>query len=104
MITLIYCTFPGAETAEKIAKSLVEQRLIACFNLFPMQSGYLWENAYCTENETVALLKTHPEKQAQVEAALLAVHPYQTPCIIHWSVSANAAYEQWIHEIVNTDQ
>lgn len=97
---LFYITFPDAEAAKQISQTLLEQKLIACYNLFPMQSGYVWEGATCHEDEFVGLLKTHESLENAVASAIEQLHPYEVPCIMRWHVSANMAYENWINASV----
>lgn len=93
---IFYITYPDTATANQIGNTLIDQKLIACYNLIPIQSAYLWEGALCTENEVATLLKTSKHLEQAVEQAILAIHPYTTPCIIRWEVQANDAYENWV--------
>ncbi len=96
MISIFYVTHPDADCAKRITSALLEQRLIACANIFPMESAYWWEGALAQEGEWVSILKTLPNLEQAVEQAVMALHPYQTPCIVRWEARANAAYEQWV--------
>ena len=100
MILLVYCTFPDKQTAELISTAMVNQKLAACYNLFDMQSGYIWEGAFCQESECVSIMKTLPPLGETIEKALLANHPYSTPCVLQWQVAANGAYEAYIKSCV----
>ena len=93
---LFYITHPDEPTARRLADRLLEQRLVACANLFPIASAYWWQDRLEHENEWVSIVKTRPELEAAVEAAVLAEHPYEVPCIMRVEVRANAAYEAWI--------
>jgi len=42
-IVLIYCPCGSEEEAARIARTLVEQRLIACANIREMRSIYFWK-------------------------------------------------------------
>ncbi|HZH07606.1 MAG TPA: divalent cation tolerance protein CutA, partial [Lautropia sp.] len=45
-IATVYATFADAEEAERIARTLVEERLAACANILgPCRSIYRWEGA-----------------------------------------------------------
>lgn len=99
-LILFYVTFPDKETAEKISNELLSAKLIACANIHPMNSIYLWKGNMCSENEWVAILKTTLSKEEDIQTFILKNHPYETPCIIRWPVAANAEYEQWINDIV----
>lgn len=48
-IISIYITYPNIEEAKKICTHLLEQKLIACANYFPIESAYWWKGKI--ENE-----------------------------------------------------
>ncbi|MCS6928900.1 MAG: divalent-cation tolerance protein CutA [Saprospiraceae bacterium] len=95
---IFYVTHPDESVARQIAKQVVEKRLVACANVFPIQSIYWWDGEVQHEGEWVSILKTSLELEAEVEQALRALHPYQTPCFLRFEVRANEDYERWIHE------
>lgn len=94
---VFYVTFPDEASAKNMAESLVQQRLAACANIHPIQSLYWWDGALQQEGEWVSILKTRLDLETALEQAILALHPYQTPCIMRLEARANAAYEQWIN-------
>lgn len=96
--TLLYVTHASAEAANQLVDALLERRLIACANSFPIQSAYWWQGAISRETELVTLLKTSLERVAEVERAIEELHPYEVPCVMQLSVQANPAYEAWIQE------
>lgn len=98
----IYITNENEVEAQKIADALMEQRLIACANLFPIQSVYWWQGAIQKEGEWVALVKTVGENWQAVQDLVEQLHPYEVPCMMKTEVSANAAYEQWIRNSVKS--
>ncbi len=93
---LFYITHPDEETARRIAGQLVQERLAACANIFPIQSAYWWDGAVQQEGEWVSILKTRIGLEDILESAIRRLHPYDTPCILRHEVRANADYEQWI--------
>ena len=93
---LVNC--PTLETAEAISATLIEQRLVACSNLYaPIQSTYRWQGKLEHAQEHPLLLKTRPELGDAVEAAIRALHPYEVPSILRIEVTANADYIAWVH-------
>lgn len=92
----IYITYPDLKTAKEIVGVLLEKRLIACANFFPIESMYLWKGSIENAQEVVSLIKTANEKWKQVEDEVLRLHPYETPCILQWNAEANQSYEDWI--------
>ncbi len=97
-ILVFYVTCPTEQAANTIVAYLLEQKLIACANIFPIQSHYHWEGALQNDREWVIVLKTTLELEFKVEAEIRSVHPYQLPCIMRYEAKANADYVQWIHD------
>ena len=96
MISIFYVTHPDADCAKRITSALLGQRLIACANIFPMESAYWWEGAVQQDGEWVSILKTRLDLEQALEQAILAIHPYETPCVMRFEAKANAAYEEWV--------
>lgn len=92
----LYVTHPDRACAEKIGNILLEKKLIACYNLFPIESAYWWNSEIAHSNEIVSLLKTRTDNWKAVKQAILEIHPYVTPCIIRLEMQANEEYEKWI--------
>lgn len=95
---MIYVTHPDETTAQSISQKLLEQKLVACSNIFPITSAYWWEGTIQNEQEWVSVLKTSRENGKAVEKEIEKWHPYQVPCILKWEVNANEKYENWIHQ------
>ncbi|MFN0015616.1 MAG: divalent-cation tolerance protein CutA [Saprospiraceae bacterium] len=95
---IFYITHPDEETARRIGTQLVEKRLAACVNVFPVSSAYWWDSTVHLDNEWVSVLKTRIELEAELEASVRHAHPYDVPCILRFEARANADYEQWIRD------
>ena len=100
---LIYITHPNEKEAERIANLLVEQKFVACANIFPITSSYWWKEAIANEKEWVSIVKTIPENWEAVKAKVTEIHPYEVPCILKFGVEANDAYEEWIRDSVKLE-
>lgn len=100
MPLLILSTFPDVESAAAIVRTLVEEKLIACGNIFPaVRSIYAWQGKIEDTAEVVVLLKTSPALYAKLEKRLTKLHPYEVPEIIAWeSGAASKPYTAWIAE------
>lgn len=95
---LIYVTFPSKENAKEIIYLLLEKKLIACANLFPIESIYNWKGNREENQEIVALLKTQEKLFEKVKEEITKIHPYQIPCILKISVEANSLFASWINK------
>ena len=96
-IISVYVTHASELEAKKVANYLLEKKLIACANYFPIQSSYWWQDSVQNEKEFVSLLKTKSTHWNKLSAEIEKIHPYDTPCIIKFEVTANQGYEDWIN-------
>ncbi|NDD54887.1 divalent-cation tolerance protein CutA [bacterium] len=92
----LYVTFSSEAQALEIIEQLLERRLVACANLFPARSVYKWENMMQKAEETVALLKTLPERSTQVVHLIQKLHAYQVPCIAQANVEVTPSFGEWL--------
>ncbi len=97
----IYITNPSKEEAKNVAKHLLEKKLIACGNIFPISSIYWWENKITEEDEFVLIAKTMEKNFEKVKTEVEKIHPYKIPCIVKISVDSNEKYFEWIQKEVN---
>jgi len=95
----IYITNPNKETAKKIAIHLLKKRLVACTNIFPIESAYWWKGKIENTKEVVLIVKTRKEN-FKVKDEIKRIHPYSIPCIIKFDVEANKEYEKWLKETI----
>ncbi len=96
---LIYTTHSSIEEAEKLTDFLLNEKLIACVNFFPITSQYRWNGKIEKTTEITAILKTRKENWEAVKKYLEENHSYETPCIIKLAeVEANDSYASWIQE------
>jgi periplasmic divalent cation tolerance protein len=95
---VVYTTFPDAEVARRIAHDVVARGLAACVNLLPgMVAVYRWEGRVEQACEVAAILKTRAALVPDLMAAIRAQHPYDTPALVAWPLTAGApAYLAWI--------
>lgn len=80
---LVITNLPDADSAGRIGRLLVEQRLAACVNILaPCTSVYRWNDAVETATEIPLLIKTTLARYPALQAALTAAHPYELPEIV----------------------
>ena len=93
---IVYVTTSSKEEASKIAHYLLESKLIACANLFPINSVYRWEGEIKEDAEFVLLLKTIDKNYDQIVKEISKLHSYSVPCILKMDVKSNEVYEKWV--------
>ena len=95
---LVVTQMPDRASALTLARLLVESRLAACVSIgAPVESLYHWRGKIETAQEIPVVVKTRPERYADVEASIRAHHPYELPEILAVPVTDGLApYLQWI--------
>lgn len=101
----VYVTLPNEETAKKMAKDLVERKLIACANIFPtVTSVYRWDGEVKAEKEVVMFCKTRTELVSDVIGRVRKGHPYDCPCIVALPIhDLFRPYGEWIEQETHSD-
>ena len=101
-VVSVYAVFADAEEAERIGRTMVEERLAACVNILgPIRSIYRWEGAVQTADEVAAIFKTeHSQAEALIER-VTALHSYDVPCVVSWPVEkVQRSYAEWVEDSV----
>ena len=99
---VFFITTASAEEGERIARSLLEERLAACVNIVPaVRSFFWWEGKVQAEAEVLLVVKTQAALFEALAARVRSLHSYTVPEIIALPVTAgNPAYLGWVRESV----
>src|SRR5690606_1493547 len=89
--------------ARQIAKVLIEKRLIACANIMPVNSLYMWQGELQEDSEVLMILKsTSAVFREKLIQAIQDIHSYDVPEIIGMPiVLCSQDYLKWIHDEVS---
>jgi len=101
-ILLLYTTWPDPETAERVGRTVVEERLAACANI--LGSGvsiYRWDGAVERAGETFMILKTTAKAAPALRDRIAALHPYEIPGMVALVADANASYTPFLSWIAS---
>jgi len=99
-VRVAFATAPDWDTAARIARALVEERLAACANVVPgVRSIYRWQGRVEDEAEVLLVLKTRADRVDALGARLRALHPYALPELVALpAVGGLAGYLDWVRE------
>lgn len=94
----LYVTAANRQEAQIIARTLVEERLVACANILgDIESFYRWEGAVQNDAEVALILKTRSVKVNAVTQRIKALHSYDCPCVVALDIQGgNPAFIDWI--------
>lgn len=95
---LVISNLPDQDSAEALARTVVERRLAACVNIMaPCTSVYRWQGEVETTTEVPVFMKTSRSRYPALEAAIRAQHPYELPEIVAVPVALGLpAYLAWV--------
>ena len=99
-IVSVYAVFASTEEAERIGRTVVEERLAACINILsPVRSIYRWKGEIESAEEVAAILKTSEASAAALMARIAALHSYDVPCVVAWPVDKLLrSYADWVED------
>jgi len=99
---IVLCSCPNQATAVQIAQELTTAGLAACTNIIPdITSIYSWEGKLMDSQESMMFIKTRKDKLADLEAAITAIHPYQTPeFLVTPIIMGNRKYTRWMDGVM----
>ena len=102
-VAFLYATAPDPQIAAALARTLVEERLIACGNVLPgVRSVYRWDGAVTEDAEAVLICKTTADRADAAVARLAELHPYDVPAVTRFDAAGgSAAFLGWVAEEVS---
>jgi len=94
----VYVLFANAEEAERIGRTVVEERLAACINILgSVRSIYRWQGSIETADEVAAILKTSQKEADALIMRIAGLHSYEVPCIVTWPIDKLlTSYADWV--------
>lgn len=98
--SVILTTAGSPQEAESLADGLVRQKLVACAQLLPIGSIYMWEGKVEKDSEVLLLLKARTDLYEQIESHILEKHSYDTPEVLRLDVAQGSpGYLSWISSV-----
>ncbi len=96
--SLIYITAVNIDEARKIARTLVEKRLVACANIVPkIESFYWWQGEISEHEEVLIFAKTETRLVKEIISEVKKLHSYKVPAILSFDISlGNPDFLDWI--------
>ena len=100
----IYTTCKNDCEAQKIAKELLNKKLIVCSNWWDSRASYEWKGKICLEKEVILILKTKNQNYFKIKTEIKKLHSYDTPIIAKIKVEeVNKDYLKWLENTLPKD-
>ena len=101
-VVSVYAVFADAEEAERIGRTVVEERLAACINILgprPLDLPLARRDRDCRRGRRH--LQDHAASADALIARIAALHSYDVPCIVTWPIDKIlAGYADWVEDSV----
>jgi periplasmic divalent cation tolerance protein len=97
---LVSIAAPDGETALRLARLLVEERLAACVQVVdPIRSVYRWQGAVQEEAEVLLLAKSSQDLVPRIDGLLRREHPYELPELAAVPImDGSPTYLKWLKD------
>ncbi|MBU1167678.1 divalent-cation tolerance protein CutA [Patescibacteria group bacterium] len=95
---IIYVTFSNHDEARRVCQHLLEKKLIACANFFPVESMFNVKGKTQKEVEIAAYLKTKNEYWQEAKKEIEKEHSYSVPCVLKIDAECSLKYDEWLEE------
>ncbi len=93
---IIYVTCKDKKEAKKISAHLINKKLVACTNFFPINSMYRWKGKIVDNKEYMLLLKSLNKNYNKIKKEIEKMHSYDIPFIGKINIDINKKYEKWM--------
>lgn len=101
---LVYVTASSMDEGKRIARTLVEEGLVACANILPgVRSIYRWKGKVCDDEEVFIMMKSRKDLFDRIRNRVKELHSYEVPEIIAFPVTMGSPdYLEWMDEVLKT--
>ena len=96
-LVLGYITCENVDEAEKIARVLLNERLIACANIVDnISSLYRWKGKIEESNEALLIVKSESGRIDKIIEKVKKLHSYDVPSIDFVQMKSSRECEKWL--------
>ncbi len=101
---VVLTTVADEQTGERIARTLVEERLAACVSRAALRSTYRWQGVIEDAQEALLIIKSFDDLCPKLERRLSELSSYEVPeFIVVRAGQVGAAYLQWMIDSCPSD-
>ena len=103
MNLIFYVTAPNLEEGKRIARVLVEKKIVARVNIIKdIYSIYQWKNKIEESDEVLLIIKTSELKSEELIKKINEIHSYEVPeCVGVKIETGSNLYIDWINEAIS---
>ena len=96
IMIFIFVACAGKSEARKISTSLLKKKLVACTQIFPMESSYWWKGKIEHAKEWLVIAKSVERNFGRIKTEVKKLHSYEVPEIVAVDAEADEDYKSWL--------
>lgn len=101
-MVFIYTTCESMDEAKKLGGMIIDKKIAACVDFWPISSCYNWEGASQCVSQAMLLITTFESKLESVNEIISENHTYSIPLIAGVDVRRiNHPYKEWMMKEIN---
>lgn len=89
-------TFESLTDAQNMAEALLDKKLVACGQIFEIESHYAWQGKREVTKEFLLVMKTRKGLLKILESEIAKMHSYDLPEIVTTKIHCTKEYGAWI--------
>ena len=93
-----FTTVSSKAVCQRIANSLMAEKLAVCVSFWKVSSVYRWNGKVCKIGEWMLCVKTSEKLGGQVGKRIKALHSYKLPVITVTPVKVGSDVEKWVEQ------
>ena len=98
---VVMATFENKDEAVRVGKGLLNEHMIACYNLWPVDSSYWWKDELVEQQEFVMLMKSKIRWFDDICDYIKENTGSETPEVIAFdSEKVDHKYQAWLNDEV----
>lgn len=103
-VSILVTTINSAAKAQELARAVLARKLVACVQITPITSYYVWNGETCETAEFRLEMKHRTADYAALAELVRQLHGYETPEILRIDAAAvDPAYGAWLCEAMRHD-
>ncbi len=96
----IHVTCKDENEVEKISKTLLNEKIVACANYFPVKSMFSWKGKIEKAKEFIIILKTNDRQKEKAVRRIKELSSYALPVITWNEANTTKDAKDWINNSV----
>ena len=98
-MVFVYTTCASTAEAKKLGTLIIEKKIGACVDFWPVESMYMWEGKMEDRLQAILLVTTLESKLQDVENLISQNHSYSVPLVAGVDIKRlNHNYREWMAE------